>query len=101
MWINILIGVVVFCSTFLLDVVQTSWLVAFNARRANRASALGVAEWCIGAVVFYAFLGRSWYFALPEVAGLYVGSQFGIRRLARRERDQVSPSLSTQDLRDR
>lgn len=88
----VIIGVVVFCLTAALDVVQAYWLRAYNARQAGRAAALSVLEYAIGCFSFFAFVEHSWWLVLPEVAGLVVGSLFAIRRIARSD---VSTGEST------
>lgn len=84
MWI-VLLGIVVFFSTAAIDWIQAFWLRAYNRRQATRAANLGVLEYAAGLIAFAAFIEASWWLVIPEVLGLWVGTQLAVRRIARED----------------
>jgi len=99
--LTIAIAILVFFATAVLDVVQAYAFEAYQKRDPNRTSLLSIVEYGITLFTFYAFIEHSWWFAVPEIAGLVVGSQISVRRIRAAERKSAlqvgMPVASTTD----
>lgn len=81
--LDIVLSVLVFLSTAVIDAVQTLGLRAYERRDANAVTLWSVIEYAVSCFCFFAFIGYSWWLILPELLGLIAGSQWSMRKIAR------------------
>lgn len=75
-----LLALAVFASAVLLDYADTRNTQAVTEGRAHAAARWSVAMYLVGCVGFFSVIQVSPLLAIPEVAGLYVGSLLAVRR---------------------
>ncbi len=79
-----LLACAVFVAGVALDWVNAIYVMAVQELRAHRAGLCSVGLYMIGCVGFYSITQISWWFALPEGLGLYVGTRVAIAQRKRR-----------------
>jgi hypothetical protein len=72
--LNIIVAVMVFLLAASSDFLETRYVQAVNARRAELAARCSVAMWAVGCIGLVAVLHVGWWLLLPEGAGLYIGT---------------------------
>lgn len=78
-----LLSIACFIAAFVLDAVEAVYVRAVADAKPRLAAVCSVSMYAIGCVGFFSVLSFSWWLMLPEVAGLYCGSVYAIRRQAR------------------
>ena len=74
MLIDTLVAVMVFALAAVSDFLETRYVQAVNARRAEQAARCSVAMWAVGVIGLVAVLQVGWWLLIPEGAGLYAGT---------------------------
>lgn len=77
--INVAVAVLVFTLAAVSDFLETRYVQAVNARRAESAARCSVAMWAVGVIGLVAVLQVGWWLLIPEGAGLYVGTMRAMR----------------------
>jgi hypothetical protein len=77
--LNIALAVMVFVLAATSDFLETRYVQAVNARRAERAAQCSVMMWAVGVVGLVAVLEVGWWLLIPEAFGLYVGTMRAMR----------------------
>lgn len=73
---------IVFTASFCYDLSNTRFLVAVQAKDAGRAATWSVVTTMIGLVGLAGILEYSPWLVIPEAAGVYVGTWWGVRTAA-------------------
>ncbi len=74
----VLLGIITFLAAVALDYADTSNTQAVSKGHAHQAARWSCAMYLIGLVGFYGLTRVSWWLAIPECLGLYVGSWLAI-----------------------
>lgn len=77
--LNVAVAVLVFTLAAVSDFLETRYVQAVNARRAEQAARCSVAMWAVGVIGLVAVLEVGWWLLIPEGAGLYVGTMRAMR----------------------
>lgn len=75
----IALGIFGFFAAMASDYLETRYVRAVHAKRPREAAACSVAMWCIGVAGLLSVLEVSYWVLLPEVAGLWIGTQLAMR----------------------
>lgn len=79
-WAGAVLGV--FAAAVAYDLCFARYVAAAAAQRAVAAASWSSATYAVGLIGFASVLRGSIWLALPEVAGLFVGTLIGVRRAA-------------------
>lgn len=74
----IILAIGVFISAVAFDFADSANTQAVTQGKPHQAALWSCAMYIIGLVGFYALVDVSWWLAIPECAGLYVGSWFAV-----------------------
>lgn len=80
LWVAAVLGV--FVAAVAYDLAYARYVVAAAARRARAAACWSAATYAIGLIGVASVLRGSLWLAIPEAAGLFVGTWLGVRTRA-------------------
>ena len=82
----VLLSIAVFATAVVLDYADTSNTRAVAEGRAHAAARWSVVMYVLSCVGFLSIIKISWWFAVPEVLGLYVGTVVAVIRLVKKSK---------------